>query len=251
MTVTEARIGEDRTMSQTDVVVFGIKQMILDGELSPGSKLPIEKDLAPRLGVSRGSLREGVRALASMGVLETRQGAGMFVTALDASLLLGPMGFVVDLQQPSGALHVHSVRRTLETDAAAYAAMNITADELALAGHILDDAERGIAAVDHDAVLEADMAFHALIARATRNPVLAALIEALSSRTIRGRMWRAITDENADRATAHEHRAILRALLDHDPIAAHVRMSNHLLEVESFLHDTPPLDESTDGKLSD
>src|SRR5689334_4268474 len=95
MTTTEdiAVDAERGGMSQTDVVVYGIKKMILDGELSPGDQLPIEKDLAPRLGVSRGSLREGVRALSIMGVLETRRGAGMFVTSLDASLLLAPMGF--------------------------------------------------------------------------------------------------------------------------------------------------------------
>ena len=86
------------------------------------------------------------------------------------------------------------------------------------------------------------MKFHKLIATASGNPVLAALIEALSSRTVRGRMWRAISDENADAATAREHRAILRALADHDPMAAQVRMSNHLLEVESFLQDRPPVD---------
>ena len=83
------------------------------------------------------------------------------------------------------------------------------------------------------------MAFHKLIATASGNPVLAALIEALSSRTVRGRMWRAISDENADSATAREHRAILRALADHDPTAAQIRMSNHLLEVENFLSDRP------------
>jgi DNA-binding FadR family transcriptional regulator len=227
-------------MSQTDVVVYGIKKMILDGELAPGAKLPIEKDLAPRLGVSRGSLREGVRALSIMGVLETRQGAGMFVTGLDASLLLAPMGFVVDLQ-PSGAQHVHSVRRVLETDAAGRAALRISDADIDEAGRILDAAEEAIANVDHEAVLEADMAFHNLIATASENPVLAALIEALSSRTVRGRMWRAISDENADRATAREHRAILRALADHDPTAAQIRMSNHLLEVENFLSDRPLL----------
>ena len=75
-------------MSQTDVVVHGIKQMILDGELAPGDQLPIEKDLGPRLGVSLSSLREGVRALSMMGVLESRQGAGTFVTQLDPSMLL-------------------------------------------------------------------------------------------------------------------------------------------------------------------
>src|SRR3990170_7751164 len=84
--------------SQTDVVVESIKGMITRGELSAGSRLPIERDLAVNLGVSRGSLREGVRALAMMGVLETRQGDGTYVTSLDANLLLAPMTFMVDLQ---------------------------------------------------------------------------------------------------------------------------------------------------------
>ncbi|WP_308797795.1 FadR/GntR family transcriptional regulator [Agromyces silvae] len=233
---------ENGQMSQTDVVVYGIKRMILDGELAPGDKLPIEKDLAPKLGVSRGSLREGVRALSIMGVLETRQGAGMFVTSLDASLLLAPMGFVVDLQEHSGVHHVHSVRRTLETDAAARAALRVTDDDLAVASEILDRAERAIEERDHEAVIEADMQFHRVIAEAAGNPVLAALIEALSSRTLRGRMWRSIRDEHADAATAKEHRAILRALSEHDPQAAQIRMSNHLLEVEEFLQERPPVD---------
>lgn len=240
--MTNTELDDRSTMSQTDVVVYGIKKMILDGELAPGDKLPIEKDLAPRLGVSRGSLREGVRALSIMGVLETRQGAGMFVTTLDASLLLIPMGFVVDLQQPTGAQHVHTVRRVLETDAAGRAALRMSDADLADASRILDDAEAAIDRVDHEAVLEADMAFHKLIAQASENPVLAALIEALSSRTVRGRMWRAISDENADAATAREHRAILRALADRDPAAAQIRMSNHLLEVENFLQDRPPVE---------
>src|SRR5665647_3177484 len=66
--------------SQTDVVIEEIKRMIRDRLLRPGSRLPIEKDLAADLGVSRGSLREGVRALCIMGVLETRQGDGSYVS---------------------------------------------------------------------------------------------------------------------------------------------------------------------------
>ena len=72
--------------------------MITTGRLRPGSRLPVEKDLAVELGVSRGSLREGVRALALMGVLETRQGDGTYVTALDPSSLLAPLSVLVDLQ---------------------------------------------------------------------------------------------------------------------------------------------------------
>ena len=72
--------------SQSEVVVDGIKDMITSGVLSAGSRLPVEKDLADELRVSRGSLREGVRALVLMGVLETRQGDGTYVTALDPAL---------------------------------------------------------------------------------------------------------------------------------------------------------------------
>ena len=64
-------------------IIQEIKRLVLDGVLGPGSRLPVEKDLAARLGVSRGSLREGVRALVHLGVLETRQGDGTYVTELD------------------------------------------------------------------------------------------------------------------------------------------------------------------------
>ncbi|KGM08789.1 FadR/GntR family transcriptional regulator, partial [Cellulomonas carbonis] len=109
-------------MSRTDRVVDGITRMILDGELRAGDRLPVEKDLAAALDVSRGSLREGVRALEALGVLEARQGAGTYVTSLDPSLLVGPLGMVVELQAAGHALPVHEVRRTLETEAAGLAA---------------------------------------------------------------------------------------------------------------------------------
>src|ERR1035437_7068512 len=104
--------------SQTVVVVDRIKRMSASGTLGAGSRLPIEKDLAGQLGVSRGSLREGVRALCIMGVLETRQGDGTYVTSLEASLLLAPMSFMVDLRAASESSHLQAVRRVLETEAA-------------------------------------------------------------------------------------------------------------------------------------
>lgn len=77
------RCGTGAMISQTDVVVQGIRSLIVEGKLRPGDRLPVEKDLAGAL-VSRNPLREGVRALSVMGVLETRQGAGTYVTALDS-----------------------------------------------------------------------------------------------------------------------------------------------------------------------
>src|SRR5215213_9380986 len=83
--------------SRSNVVIDGIRQMIMSGELVPGSRLPVERELGERLGVSRGPLREGVRALVVLGVLETRQGDGTYVTSLGPSLLLAPVGLAVEL----------------------------------------------------------------------------------------------------------------------------------------------------------
>lgn len=230
--------------SQTDVVIQSVKDMITTGVLAPGSRLPVEKDLAAQLAVSRGSLREGVRALAMMGVLETRQGDGTYVTSLDANLLLAPMGFMVDLQTPANSAHLQSVRRVLESEAASRAASRITDEELAAAAAILDEIEPLLGAedIDHERIMDADIAFHRIIASASGNPALDALIEALASRTIRARMWRAISDRGAVAETQSEHRSILAELVLHDGDRARIRMSNHLLGVEEFIDTHAPYD---------
>lgn len=237
-------------MSRTDDVVDGVKRMILNGALNPGDRLPVEKDLATSLGVSRGSLREGVRALSILGVLDTRQGDGTYVTSLDPSVLLAPMGFVVDLHGEGNARSVHAVRRVLETEAAGLAARNMDAEALASARRALDEARLVLAdtPVDHDRLIEIDIAFHRVIATRSGNPVLAALIESLASRTIRGRLWRGLTEEGADQRTHGEHEAILAALAAGDPDRARVRMATHLLEVEEFIGRVPE-DEIADPPL--
>jgi GntR family transcriptional regulator, transcriptional repressor for pyruvate dehydrogenase complex len=237
--------SEDRPLpiqSQTDVVVDGIKSMIIRGRLGPGARLPREKDLALELNVSRGPLREGVRALCLMGVLETRQGDGTYVTSLDASLLLAPMAFLVDLGTEADAFHLQAVRRVLETDAAGRAAQLITDAAVGQALDILAQVEPLITSTSDDhfgAFIEADIAFHRVIARASGNPALEALIEALATRTVRGRVWRAISEEGALDSTHREHQAILRAIARRDPDAARIRMGAHLLTVQEYLQDHP------------
>jgi DNA-binding FadR family transcriptional regulator len=218
--------------------------MIIDGRLRPGDRLPVEKDLAVALGVSRNPLREGVRALSIMGVLETRQGDGTYVTTLDSSMLLAPMGFVVDLQDGSGTHHLHAVRRMLETEAAALAARQIDADALATAADLLhrNEAELVLAEPNHETVIENDIAFHRIIAQAAGNPVLSALIDALGGRTMRDRLRRSITLPGADETAHREHLSILAALTTHDPDRARTRMAAHLFTVEDYLLERPTTD---------
>src|SRR4029079_2659669 len=155
------------SLSQTDVVIQELKRLVVDGALGPGSRLPVEKDLAARLGVSRGSLREGVRALVHLGVLETRQGDGTYVTELDAGRLLSPLGFLAELSTPGNAAQVLGVRRILEAESAALAALAIDADALDTLAEALGRADAALlpTGTNVEAFLDADADFHIAIAR--------------------------------------------------------------------------------------
>lgn len=233
-----------RSHSQTEVVVEGIKSMIRTGGLAPGARLPVEKDLADLLGVSRGSLREAVRALVLMGILDTRQGDGTYVTALDPTTLMAPLGVLVDLQRQRNILEIMAVRRVLEVEAAGRAAIRISKAELTSADEVLARMESMLdqEEIDHDAVMEADIEFHRVIAEASGNSTLSAMIEALAGRTVRARVWRALENEGVERVTHAEHQAILTAMTAHDPDVARLRMGVHLLSVEQYLESQPDPD---------
>jgi DNA-binding FadR family transcriptional regulator len=184
-----------------------------------------------------------------MGVLETRQGDGTYVTSLEPSLLLAPMAFLVELHTQDTGYQLLAVRRVLETEAVGLAARFIDDETLARADKVLSSVEpmvRDVEHLDHTAIMEADIAFHRVVASACGNPALEALIEALASRTIRTRRWRALSEEGAVGGTLAEHRAVYNALVAHDPDAARLRMGTHLLAVEEFTHNHPPLDTDTD-----
>lgn len=234
-------------MSRAGEVINSIKRMILEGAVRPGDRLPVEKELADSLGVSRGSLREGISALSILGVVDTRQGDGTYVTNLDVARLLAPMGFVVDLEGRGDGRHVHAVRRMLECEAAWLAASRITEEALTEARTLLDEATRivGQAPHEHERIIEVDLSFHRSIATHAGNPVLAGLIEVFAGRTARARLWRSLHEEGADRRTHEEHLAIWRALAARDPERARIRMANHLIGVEDSLYgqaerDPPP-----------
>lgn len=224
-------------MSLTDEAVERIKQMIIAGELRPGDRLPREQELAEMLGLSRGSLREAVRALTIMRVLDTRQGDGTYVTSLSAAVLIDVMSFIVDFQRDETLLHFFHVRRVLEAEAAAAAARKIGEAELQELSLLIDQAGllAGATVVDHEQMLSNDHQFHGLINRAGGNPVLAAVVESMSGETTRARIWRSLADENASIRTVQEHRAIYEALRDRDPDRARLRAAVHVCGVEDWL----------------
>src|SRR5947209_19943740 len=104
--------------------------MIVSGELGPGDRLPKEADLADKLGLSRNSLREAVRALSLIHILDVKQGDGTYVTSLEPRLLLEAMSFVTDFHRDDSVLDFLEVRRILEPAAAALAALKMTDEEI-------------------------------------------------------------------------------------------------------------------------
>jgi GntR family transcriptional regulator, transcriptional repressor for pyruvate dehydrogenase complex len=216
----------------TDEAIDKIREMITSGELRPGDRLPSEAELGAQLGLSRSSLREAVKALSLINVLDVRRGDGTYVTSLDPGLLMDAMSFAVDFQHDRSVLHFLETRRILEPAATALATIAMSDDDLAELSALLDQVP------DDPGVEEAvanDLEFHRRIARGTGNPVLASLIESLSGRTQRARIWRGITQASAVSRTMDEHRAIVAAMADRRPELAHARAVVHIAGVEQWL----------------
>ena len=219
-------------MAVTDDAISTIKSMIVSGALAPGQRLPPEKELSERLGLSRNSLREAVKSLEMIRVLDVRRGDGTYVTSLEPRLLLEAMSFVVDLHQDSSVIEIFEVRRVLEPFAAGLAAATITDDELALLTATLTSVD------EHTPVEELvshDLEFHRIIAQASGNAYLASLLDSMSSSTIRARIWRGITQDHATERTLMEHAAILDALRAHDAARTTDALAAHVGGVVSWL----------------
>ncbi|BBA96181.1 putative GntR family transcriptional regulator [Actinacidiphila reveromycinica] len=222
-------------MAVTDEAIEKIKDMIVSGALRPGDRLPKESELAAELGLSRNSLREAVRALSLIRILDVRQGDGTYVTSLDPQLLLEALSFVVDFHRDDTVLEFLAVRRILEPAATAMAAVRLTPAELdALEGRL--DALGTAPSVEQ--LVASDLDFHRGIVQGSGNSVLCSLLDGLSGPTTRARIWRGVTQEDAIARTLHEHRAILTALRDRDPDAARAWATVHVASVEQWLRST-------------
>ena len=222
-------------MAVTDAAIDRIKQMITSGELAPGDRLPKEADLAERLGLSRNSLREAVRALALINVLDVRQGDGTYVTSLQPHLLLEALSFVVDFHRDDTVLQFLEVRRVLEPAATAMAALNMPGEDVEELRSILDTLP------DDPSVEELvanDLLFHRRIAAGSGNPVLCSLLDSLSGPTTRARVRRGLTQEGALADTREQHVMICDAIAARRPDVASAWATVHVAGVEEWLRRT-------------
>lgn len=219
-------------MALTDEAIEQIKAMISAGELRPGDRLPPEKELSERLGLSRSSLREAVKALEAIRVLAVRRGDGTYVTSLRPEVLLGALSFVADVQQDSSVLEMLAVRRILEPEAAALATSRATPADVARLRTLLSQVGEQTSVDD---LVAHDLVFHRSLCELSGNDYLTSLLDTLSGRTLRARVWRGLTQDGAVERTLTEHRAIVDAVEAGDADLVRAQVTVHVSGVAQWL----------------
>ena len=215
------RSGKDGSAGSALQVVSYVRGLIERKELRPGDRLPAERELAEQIGVSRPTLRMGLHALAAMGCVQSRHGSGTFIPEGPPSLGSEPLSL-------QAALHdfthdqMYDARRILEVGAAGLAAECATPDQIAS----LDDPHR---------FLVHDIDFHRLVAAASGNPIIAAVVEMVSALYYDQRRTTAERASDRDlRDAAESHREIFQAIRARDGEAARRAMNDHLLRASAY-----------------
>lgn len=204
-----------------------IRRMIVAGKLKPGQQLPPERELCQTLGISRPTLRETLRSLIAVNVLESRHGAGTFVTALDTATLTEPLRFVLSLS-PAVVAELFEARLLIEPELAALAAQRATEEQRSSLAECVRRTHDSVA--DPQAMLELDVELHRLIAAAARNELLVRMLETLHGLARDSRSV-TVSVPGVAAATAREHEEIARAVIDGDPDAARQAMHRHLRRI--------------------
>lgn len=223
-------------------VVNHIRTMIENGSLQPGDKIPPEREFARKLRISRASLRTGIGYLAAMGVMDVRHGVGTFVAA-------GPPEIGKSSLSLLGALHgfqpwqMFETRRILECELAVLAAERGRENHFAA---LSEEVAEMYAAIDNPMeYLIHDVRFHRVIAQASGNPILAALMETITSALYDQRRKTVERSRNL-KESADLHREIYRAIRAKSPAEARGLMERHLTLAQS----AQDLENSLNGQTS-
>lgn len=202
-------------VSLVDQAIEAITRLLAAGEWPVGHRIPPEPELAASLGVSRNTVREAVRALAHVGVLDVRRGDGTFVVATTEVEAL--------LRRQAGRLapgHLLEVRQSLDVRAAALAAERRTEADLAALDRLAAERRRAVAAGDRTGFVDADVAFHVAIVAATHNPLLIELYGGLAA-AIRASIDAPVDDDEVlAEVYDPEHEAVLAAVRAGDALGA-------------------------------
>ncbi len=212
-------------------IVEYIQEMIRGGEFRVGGRIPPERSLARRFGVSRNCIRQAIQALSEKGILESRRGAGTYVCAPDRTVPIDSLTPPVEIQKDL-VRDIIQFRIMLEPQIAALAATRITSEELDRLKIIVCDQDRRNLAGDDDSSLDAE--FHLLLAKASRNRIVQRVV-GMMNEIINESRSEPLQSEERRRASVIGHIRIIDAMEKGDPRMACQAMKDHLLSVERIV----------------
>jgi GntR family transcriptional repressor for pyruvate dehydrogenase complex len=207
-----------------------IERLILK-RLQPGDKLPSERELAETLGVSRSSIRDAIRSLELMGMVEPRQGAGTIVREISSESLVNPLANAIKRKEELIG-ELLDFRKMLEPQLAARAATRVSPNQISEMEQILERQEQKLR--DGESAIVEDSEFHYAIALASGNSVVLRVLDTLMD-LLRDSRERSLQVEGRPQKSLAGHRRILAALKRHDGEAAKAAMRRHIENVEKIV----------------
>jgi GntR family transcriptional regulator, transcriptional repressor for pyruvate dehydrogenase complex len=215
-------------------IVVQLCQMIRQGQLRPGDRLPSERELSEQLQVSRASLREALRALEIAGIVAAKQGGGTYIREVFDDGILSPLSLVLDASTDLVG-DLWEVRSIFEPAVASRAAIRAQAGDIAALEQIVEQ-QHGFLdrEMPNDAWLESDRAFHVAVARASHNEVSVRVIRLINELLHEGRRHFATQSDRREHAYIW-HRDILAHIRACEPQQARDAMMRHLREVEEVI----------------
>ena len=215
-------------------IVQQILALIEAGKLKRGDQLPAERELTDIFKVSRTTVREAIRTLESMKLLQCRQGNGTYVLASSEEALIQPLAAAL-FNEKDDIRDIFFIRRIIEPHVAQLAAENATPQEIEEMERMLQEQERCIRKRVN--IIETDSAFHSLLVKATKNRVIERLVLALIDLLRQSREKYLLEDENAERAnrSLEGHQRVLSAIKNGDGDVARNSMMMHLEEIEGII----------------
>ncbi|MBP2655871.1 MAG: transcriptional regulator [Firmicutes bacterium] len=217
-------------------VIQQVKQMIFDGQLKKGDKLPAERNLAAQLGVSRSTIREAFSALELLGILESRHGEGSFVSVEPLRhSSVEPLSLLFMLEEDA-QLQLIDVRRMLEAECAFLAAHSAGEEDIGLLRQCIQDFEQNT--IDQTFSSTVDRTFHFTIAKASGNVLLYYLYSAISEALkhhIRTMRLRIVNDPDNIEQLLVQHKKIYQYICEQDAQKARQAMLEHMEFVKSYV----------------
>ena len=220
-----------------ELIVEQINVLCLEKNLKPGDRLPSERDLASLFGVSRNSIREALKDLATKGIIEIRQGGGSYLAPSKRDMLGNELRTHLDETEALLVDEMLELRRAFEVEAASLAAQRATSENLEAIKNALT--QMAAAAEDPEVGVQADLDFHLQVAVATKNQLLIDLMGTLAKRmedNIRATRQHRFTDANRHQDTFKEHEEIYLAIASCNSELAKQLMEKHISRIRTELH---------------